>query len=82
MKHIKEDGKFVCPICKEKFTHPVSLKKHIIKSHEKDDAIEKGIEAEVVVGPVYKRVKIAPLKTSFEEMKQNQAMYSNCVVSK
>jgi hypothetical protein len=48
----------------------VSLKKHIIKSHEKDDAAEKGIEAEKIVGPVYKRQKVDPLRTSFEEMKQ------------
>jgi len=48
----------------------VSLKNHIIKKHEKDDAAEKGIEAEKIVGPIYKRQKMGPLKTSFEEMKQ------------
>jgi hypothetical protein len=82
MKHVKEDGKFVCPICADKFTHPVSLKNHIIKKHEKDDAAEKGIEAEQIVGPIYKRQKVAPIKTSFEEMKQTQTLFSNCVVSK
>jgi hypothetical protein len=59
----------------------VSLKNHIIKKHEKDDAAEKGIEAEKIVGPIYKRQKMGPLKTSFEEMKQTQTMFSNCIVS-
>ena len=46
MKHIKEDGKYVCPVCADKFTHSLSLKNHIIKKHEKDDTIEKGITTE------------------------------------
>jgi len=33
IKHIKKDGKVVCPVCAKEYTSSHNLKLHIIKTH-------------------------------------------------
>ena len=82
IKHIRKEGKNVlCPVCAKEFTHPHNLKLHIIKTHEQEETAEKGISFEQIVGPVYKGPNQIKMKTSFEEIKEHQALYGKVKVS-
>lgn len=81
MKHIREDGKYVCPVCGEKFTHSLNLKCHIIKKHEIKEVKEKGIKRDQVLGGMIKRGNDKDPATDFEEVKNRKAIYSCVKVS-
>jgi len=72
IKHIHKEGKkVVCPICAKEFTQHHNLKLHIIKNHEQEEAAEKGIKPEQIVGPLFGGPKQDKVKTSFEEIKDH-----------
>jgi hypothetical protein len=72
IQHEHVGNKIVCPICRKDFTHPASLKKHIIRKHEVEDLQEKKIKPELVIGKPLKRQKHDAAKTSLEEIKECQ----------
>jgi hypothetical protein len=76
IKHIRENGKVLCPICRKDFTHTASLKKHIITNHDADEVEEKGINPEHVVGQPLKKIKDYNSKTTLEDMVDQNALTS------
>ena len=68
IKHIRESGKLLCPICKKEYTHSKNLKLHIMKTHEADELANHNIEPDQVIGGPLKRQKLDSKKTSLEDM--------------
>ena len=66
LKHIKEDGKYVCQVCGSKFFPSNRLKDHYLKKHTDQELKANGIDREVLQ---YKQ-KRAVLK---EEVKASDA---------
>jgi hypothetical protein len=75
LKHIKKDGKYLCKVCEEGFTHPTKLKNHIIKKHKEKDLEAVQIPLELVIGS--KREPAAPKRlTELEEEKADKLIFS------
>jgi hypothetical protein len=69
MKHIRKDGKVVCPVCAKEFTHSKNLKDHIIKNHQAKDLEDKGVKVVEVTGPLVPNKPRDPPKTDLQEIK-------------
>ena len=80
IKHIREGDKILCPVCREDFTHSASLKKHIIKFHEKEELKEKGLNPEFFLGNPLKRQKPDNMKTDLEQARDLRGICSNVKV--
>jgi len=40
-KHLKEDGLYICKVCKAKYKHSRDLKNHFKKKHNKEEELKK-----------------------------------------
>jgi len=75
LKHIKKDGKYLCKVCEEGFTHPTKLKNHIIKKHKEADLEAAQIPMELVIGSK-REPAVAKKMTDLEEEKADRLIFS------
>lgn len=66
IRHIRKNRNVVCPVCNKEFTQHHNLKMHIIKSHESDEVLDKGIMVKQVVGELIDPKKADRRKTDFQ----------------
>ena len=48
-KHLKEDGFYICKVCKVKYKHSRDLKHHLKKKHNDDEELKEDYEYNSIV---------------------------------